>query len=129
MHSIRHVRVKIHGDHFKYKNRDTKRYIDITSPGIAKFIEQLEARMLEICKRPIQPSSTEFSIHAYEESDEFSFDYKCKKRPTVTRMDSYGKALNLDIDKLQGNHLKGSCTMEFYCLECKGRGVSDIKII
>ena len=44
-------------------------------------------------------------------------------------MDSYGKAVNLDIDKLQGNHFKGSCTIEFYCLECKGKDFSGIKII
>ena len=85
--------------------------------------------MLEICKGPIQPSSMELSIHADEESDEFSFVYKCKERPTVTRMDSYGKAVNLDINKLQGNHFKGSCTIEFYCLECKGKDFSDIKVI
>ena len=62
--------------------------------------------MLEICKGPIQPSSIELSIHADEESDEFSFDYKCKERPTVTTMESFGKAINLDINKLQGNHFK-----------------------
>ena len=85
--------------------------------------------MLEICKGPIQPSSMELSIHADEESDEFSFDYKCKERPTVTRIDSNDKAVNLDIDKLQGNNFKGSCIIEFYCLECKGKGFSGIKII
>ena len=50
-------------------------------------------------------------------------------RPTGTRMDSYGKAVHLDIDKLQGNHFKGSCTIEFYCLECKVKDFSGIKII
>ena len=71
----------------------------------------------------------ELSIHADEESDEFSFDYKCKERPTVTRIDSNDKAVNLDNDKLQGNNFKGSCIIEFYCLECKGKGFSGIKII
>ena len=85
--------------------------------------------MLEICKGPIQPSSTELSIHADEESDEFSFNYKCKERPTITRMDSSDKAVNLDIDTLQGNNFKGSCIIEFYCLECKRKGFSGIKII
>ena len=69
--------------------------------------------MLESCKGPIQPSSTELIIHADEESDEFSFEYKCKLRPTVTRMDSNDKVVNLDIDKLQGNYFKGSCIIEF----------------
>ena len=73
--------------------------------------------MLEICKGPIQPSSTELSIHADEESDKFSFEYKCKERSTVTRMDSNDdKAVNLDIGKLQGNYIKGSCIIKFYCL-------------
>ena len=85
--------------------------------------------MLEICKGPIQPSSTELSIHADEESDEFIFEYKCKERPTVTTMDSNDKAINLDIDKLQGNYFKSSCIIEFYCLECKGKGSSGIKIL
>ena len=48
---------------------------------------------------------------------------------TDFRMNSYGKAVNLDINKLQGNHSKGSCIIEFYCLECKGKDFSDIKII
>ena len=100
MHSTHHVRVKIDGDNFKCKNGNTNRSINITSPGIAEFIKRSEARMLEICKRPIQPSSPELSIHADEESDEFSLDYKCKERPTVTRMNLYGKAVNLDIIKL-----------------------------
>ena len=39
--------------------------------------------MLEICKGPIQPSFKELSINADEESDKFSFEYKCKERPTV----------------------------------------------
>ena len=34
-------------------------------------------------------------------------------------MDSNDKAVNLHIDKLQGNYFKGSCIIEFYCLECK----------
>ena len=129
MRSTHHVRVKIDGDNFKYKHRNTERYINITSPRIAEFIKRLEARMLEICKGPIQPSFTELSIHADEESDEFSFKYKCKERPTATRMGSKDKAVNLDIDKLQGNHFKGFCIIKFYCLECKGKGFSDIKII
>ena len=129
MHSAHHVRVKIDGDNFKYKNGNTSRYINITSPGIAEFIKRLEARMLEICKGPIQPSSTELSIHADEESDEFGFDYKSKERPTVTGMNSYGKAVNLDINTLQGNHFKSSCIIEFYCLECKGKDFSDVKVI
>ena len=129
LRSTHHVRVKIDGDNFKYKHRNTERYINITSPRIAEFIKRLEARMLEICKGPIQPSFTELSIHADEESDEFSFEYKCKERPTVTRMGSKDKAVNLDIDKLQGNHFKGFCIIKFYCLECKGKGFSDIKII
>ena len=85
--------------------------------------------MLEICKGSIQPSSTKLSIYAYEESDEFVIKYKCKERPSVTRMDSNEKAVNLDIDKLQGNHFKGSCIIEFYCLECRGKDFSGIKII
>ena len=40
MHSTNHLRVlKIDGDNFKYKHRNTKRYINITSPGIAEFIK------------------------------------------------------------------------------------------
>ena len=81
-------------------NTKTNRYINITSPGIDEFIKQLEARLLEICKGHIQPSFTELSIHADEESDELGFDYKCKGRPTVTGMNLYGKAVNLDINKL-----------------------------
>ena len=99
MHSTHHI--KINGDNFKYKHGNAKRYINITSPGIAEFIKRLEARMLEICKGPIQSSSTELcNIHADEESDKFNFEYKCKERPTVTRMDSNDKVVNLDIDKL-----------------------------
>ena len=129
MRSTHHVRVKFDGDNFKCKHGNTERYINITSLGIAEFIKRLEARMLEICKGPIQPSSMELSIHTDEESDKFSFNYKCNERPTVTRMDSNDKAVNLDIDKLQGNYFKGSCIIEFYCLECKGKGFSGIKII
>ena len=67
--------------------------------------------MLEICKGPIQPSFTELRIHADGESDKFNFEYK--ERPTVTRMDSNDKAVNLDINKLQGNYFKSSCIIEF----------------
>ena len=39
MHSTHHIKVKIDGDNFKYINGNTKRYINITSPGIAEFIK------------------------------------------------------------------------------------------
>ena len=44
-------------------------------------------------------------------------------------MDSNDKAVNLDIDKLQGNYFRGLCIIEFYCLECKRKGFSGIKIL